>query len=216
VTVAIIDYGAGNLRSAEKAFQHVIAETGQREDVIVTSDPDVVVRAERVVLPGDGAFADCKRNLDAIDGMIEAIDEVIDVHGRPFFGICVGMQLFATRGVEHAVTPGLDRIPGEVRAVTPRDPALKVPHMGWNTMFTRGDHPLFDGIAFGEEGWHAYFLHGYHLVAERDDDVAAVADYGGPVTAIVARGNIAGTQFHPEKSQKLGLTLIGNFLKWKP
>ncbi|CAN5280779.1 imidazole glycerol phosphate synthase subunit HisH [soil metagenome] len=216
MSVAIIDYGAGNLRSAEKAFQYAIAAAGLSEQVTVTADPEVVARAERVVLPGDGAFADCRRNLDAIPGMIEAIDETIDRRGRPFFGICVGMQLLATRGVEHAVTPGLDRIPGEVRAVTPNDPALKVPHMGWNTMDTSGDHPLFEGIAFGPEGWHAYFLHGYHLVAERADDVAAVADYGGPVTAIVARGNIAGTQFHPEKSQKLGLKLIGNFLKWKP
>jgi glutamine amidotransferase len=138
------------------------------------------------------------------------------VHGRPFFGICVGMQLLATRGIEHSVTPGLDRIPGEVRPVEPGDPSLRVPHMGWNTMRATRDHPLFDGIAFGDDGWHAYFLHGYHLVAERQDDVAAVADYGGPVTAIVARDTIAGTQFHPEKSQRLGLRLIANFLKWKP
>jgi len=216
MSVAIIDYGAGNLRSAEKAFQHAIAERGVREDVIITADPDVVARADRVVLPGDGAFADCKRNLDAIPGMIAAINQTIDVRGRPFLGICVGMQLLATRGVEHAVTPGLDRIPGEVRAVEPNDPALKVPHMGWNTMTAMARHALFDGIAFGPEGWHAYFLHGFHLVAERDEDVAAVADYGGPVTAIVARGTIAGTQFHPEKSQKLGLKLIANFLEWAP
>ena len=214
MTVAIIDYGAGNLRSAEKAFEHAIAELGLAETVVVTTNPDVVARAERVVLPGDGAFADCKRNLAAIDGMIEAIDEAIDGRGRPFLGICVGMQLLATRGVEHAVTDGLDRIPGEVRAVAPADPALKVPHMGWNTLAQRREHPLFDGIALGPEGWHAYFLHGYHLVADDEDDVAAVADYGGPVTAIVARDNVAGTQFHPEKSQKLGLRLVANFLKW--
>ncbi|MCR4282502.1 MAG: imidazole glycerol phosphate synthase subunit HisH [Bauldia sp.] len=216
MTVAIIDYGAGNLRSAEKAFQHAIAEQGSRETVTITSDPEVVAAADRVVLPGDGAFADCRRNLDRIDGMVAAIDATIDQRARPFFGICVGMQLLATRGVEHAVTPGLDRIRGEVRAIEPKDPSLKVPHMGWNTMRVLSDHPLFDGIAFGDDGWHAYFLHGYHLVAEREDDVAAVADYGGPVTAIVARGVIAGTQFHPEKSQKLGLRLIGNFLTWKP
>jgi imidazole glycerol-phosphate synthase subunit HisH len=216
VTVAIIDYGAGNLRSAEKAFEHAIAELGLDETVAVTANPDVVARAERVVLPGDGAFADCKRNLEAIDGMIEAIDAAIDERGRPFLGICVGMQLLATRGVEHAVTQGLDRIPGEVREVAPDDPALKVPHMGWNTLAARRDHPLFDGIVLGPEGWHAYFLHGFHLVAENEDDVAAVADYGGPVTAIVARDNVAGTQFHPEKSQKLGLKLVANFLKWKP
>jgi glutamine amidotransferase len=216
VSIAIIDYGAGNLRSAEKAFQFAIAAAGLDETVTVTSDPEVVARSERVVLPGDGAFADCKRNLDAIPGMIAAIDETIDARGRPFFGICVGMQLFATRGLEHAVTPGLGRIPGEVRAVTPSDPSLKVPHMGWNTMEASAAHPLFEGVAFGRDGWHAYFLHGYHLVADRAEDVAAVADYGGPVTAIVARGNVAGTQFHPEKSQKLGLKLIGNFLRWKP
>ena len=216
MTVAIIDYGAGNLRSAEKAFQFVIASSGRSQDVVITADPDIVARADRVVLPGDGAFADCKRHLDATPGMIEAIDETIDRKGRPFFGICVGMQLLATRGLEHAITPGLGRIAGEVRAVTPDDPALKVPHMGWNTMTAMTRHALFDGIAFGPEGWHAYFLHGFHLVAEREEDVAAVADYGGPVTAIVARGNIAGTQFHPEKSQRLGLKLIANFLEWKP
>jgi glutamine amidotransferase len=215
VTIAIIDYGAGNLRSAEKAFQVAIADRGSDEAVVVTSDPDVVAGADRVVLPGDGAFADCRRNLDAIPGMISAIDSAIDA-GRPFLGICVGMQLLATRGVEHAVTAGLDRIPGEVRAIEPADPNLKVPHMGWNTMRARAEHPLFDGIQFGDGGWHAYFLHGYHLIADNDTDVAAVADYGGPVTAIVARGNIAGTQFHPEKSQKLGLKLIGNFLAWTP
>ncbi len=148
--------------------------------------------------------------------MIEAIDETIDERGRPFLGICVGMQLLATRGVEHAVTPGLDRIPGEVTAIQPDDPALKVPHMGWNTLTAMNRHALFDGIALGPEGWHAYFLHGFHLVATREDDVAAVADYGGPVTAIVARGTIAGTQFHPEKSQRLGLKLIANFLEWAP
>ena len=216
MTVALIDYGAGNLRSASKAFERMIAAAGSVETVAVTSDPGTVAGADRIVLPGDGAFADCRRNLDAIPGMVEAIDEVIDRRGRPFLGICVGMQLLATRGVEHAVTPGLGRIAGEVRAVEPSDPSLKVPHMGWNTLGGRAAHPLLDGIALGPEGWHAYFLHGFHLVAEDESDVIAVADYGGPVTAIVARGNIAGTQFHPEKSQKLGLAMIGNFLKWKP
>lgn len=216
MTVAIIDYGAGNLRSAEKAFQFAIGERGSTETVVITSDPDTVAAADRVVLPGDGAFADCRRNLDAIPGMIAAIDETIDRRGRPFLGICVGMQLLATRGLEHGETPGLDRIAGDVTAIHPTDAALKVPHMGWNTLVKRRDHPLFDGIQFGENGWHAYFLHGYHLTAANDDDVAAVADYGGPVTAIVARGTVAGTQFHPEKSQKLGLRLIGNFLAWKP
>ncbi|MEO8668837.1 MAG: imidazole glycerol phosphate synthase subunit HisH [Bauldia sp.] len=216
MTIALIDYGAGNIRSATKAFEHVIATTGLADTVTVTSDPDVVARADRIVLPGDGAFRDCRHNLDLIDGMVEAIGEVIDGRGHPFFGICVGMQLLASRGIEHGVTAGLDRIPGEVRAVTPSDPALKVPHMGWNTMTARGDHPILEGIRFGEDGWHAYFLHSYHLVADREDDVVAAADYGGPVTAIVARDTVAGTQFHPEKSQRLGLKLIENFLKWKP
>jgi glutamine amidotransferase len=216
VTIALIDYGAGNIRSATKAFEHVIARTGNSERIVVTSAPEVVAKADRIVLPGDGAFADCRRNLDAVDGMVEAIEDALERKARPFFGICVGMQLLATRGVEHGVTPGLDRIPGEVRAVEPDNPALKVPHMGWNTLEPRRGHPLIDGITLGAEGWHAYFLHGFHLVAERAEDVIAVADYGGPVTAIVARGTIAGTQFHPEKSQKLGLKLIENFLKWSP
>jgi len=216
VTIALIDYGAGNLRSAQKAFERMIAASGKPQAVAITSDPDVVAKADRVVLPGDGAFADCRRNLDSVPGMIEAISEAVDRRGRPFLGICVGMQLLATRGLEHGVIPGLDRIPGEVRAVAPADPALKVPHMGWNTIGARSAHPLLDGIATGPDGLHAYFLHGFHLVADTESDVVAVADYGGSVTAIVARGNIAGTQFHPEKSQKLGLAMIGNFLKWKP
>jgi imidazole glycerol-phosphate synthase subunit HisH len=216
VTIALIDYGAGNIRSATKAFEHVIARTGSAERIVVTSDPEVVARADRIVLPCDGAFADCRRNLDAVDGMVDAIEETLDRKARPFFGICVGMQLLATRGVEHGVTPGLDRIPGEVREVDPSDPALKVPHMGWNTLTAIGGHPLIDGIALGADGWHAYFLHGFHLVTEREEDVIAIAEYGGPVTAIVARGIIAGTQFHPEKSQRLGLKLIENFLKWAP
>lgn len=216
MTIALIDYGAGNLRSASKAFERMIDETGVAATVEITADPETVARADRVVLPGDGAFADCQRNLEAIDGMREAIDEAIDRRARPFLGICVGMQLLATRGIEHGVTPGLDRIPGEVRAIEPADPSLKVPHMGWNTLGGRAAHPLLDGVALGPEGWHAYFLHGFHLVADDEADVIAIAEYGGPVTAIVARGNIAGTQFHPEKSQKLGLAMIGNFLKWTP
>jgi glutamine amidotransferase len=215
MTIALIDYGAGNLRSAAKAFEFAIAAAGMNERVEVTSDPDVVASASRVVLPGDGAFADCRRNLDAVPGMIEAIDTVID-GGRPFFGICVGMQLLATRGLEHAVTPGLARLPGEVRAIEPSDASLKVPHMGWNTLDVRADHALLEGIPSGRDGWHAFFLHGFHFVPEERSDIVAVADYGGPVTAIVARDNVAGTQFHPEKSQKLGLKLIANFLKWKP
>lgn len=216
MTIALIDYGAGNLRSASKAFEHALIAAGATDKVMVTTDPDIVAHADRVVLPGDGAFADCRHNLDAIPGMIEAINLAIDTNGRPFLGICVGMQLLATRGIEHGISPGLDRIAGEVRAVVPSEPALKVPHMGWNTLNARQDHPLLDGIALGPDGWHAYFLHGFHLVATDPEDVIAVADYGGEVTAIVARDNIAGTQFHPEKSQRLGLTLIANFLSWKP
>jgi glutamine amidotransferase len=216
VTIAIIDYGAGNLRSAEKAFEHAIAARGRNETVTITADPDLVARADRVVLPGDGAFADCKRNLGVIDGMLEAIAAAVDGRGVPFLGICVGMQLLATRGIEHAVTDGLDRVKGEVRPIRPNDPSLKVPHMGWNTLSANAPHALLDGIRLGPEGWHAFFLHGFHLVAEDGRDVIAAADYGGAVTAIVARGNIAGTQFHPEKSQRLGLKLIENFLAWSP
>ena len=216
MTIALIDYGAGNLRSAEKAFQRMTAETGVAEHITITADPDVVARADRLVLPGDGAFADCRRNLDAIDGMADAIEAAIGERGAPFLGICVGMQLLATRGIEHGITPGLDRVPGEVRPIEPTDPGLKVPHMGWNTLGGRAGHPILEGIALGPEGLHAYFLHSFQLYADNPDDVLAVAEYGGPVTAIVARDNVVGTQFHPEKSQTLGLALIGNFLKWKP
>jgi glutamine amidotransferase len=216
VTIALIDYGAGNIRSAVKAFEYALSVSGSADTVVVTADPEVVARADRIVLPGDGAFADCRHNLDAVDGMVEAIDEAIVRKARPFFGICVGMQLLATRGLEHGVTEGLDRIPGEVRLIEPSDPQLKVPHMGWNTLEERRDHPLLDGLKLGADGLHAYFLHAYHLAAERTEDVIAVADYGGPVTALVAHDTVAGTQFHPEKSQGLGLRLIGNFLRWAP
>ena len=216
MTIALIDYGAGNIRSAVKAFEYALSASGRADTVVVTADPDVVARADRIVLPGDGAFADCRHNLDAVAGMVEAIDDAIVTKARPFFGICVGMQLLATRGLEHGVTEGLDRIPGEVRLIEPSDPRLKVPHMGWNTLEERRDHPLLDGLTLGADGRHAYFLHAYHLVAERTADVIAVADYGGPVTALVAHDTVAGTQFHPEKSQGLGLRLIGNFLKWAP
>ncbi|MBZ9938037.1 imidazole glycerol phosphate synthase subunit HisH [Mesorhizobium sp. BR1-1-16] len=217
MTIAIIDYGAGNLHSVGKALELAVARKGSGGSVVVTSDPDVVATADHVVLPGDGAFADCRAQLDAVDGMIEAVIETIDRRGRPFLGICVGMQLLATRGVEYGVSQGLDRIPGEVRPVQPGDPALKVPHMGWNTLdASAGSHPLLAGIPTGPEGWHAYFLHGYQLYPDDPADVIATADYGGPVTAIVATGTIAGTQFHPEKSQKLGLALLANFLDWRP
>jgi glutamine amidotransferase len=214
--VAIIDYGSGNLHSAAKAFERAARDSGRESRILVTSDPKAVRAADRVVLPGVGAFADCKRGLEAVPGMIEALEAAVRGQGRPFLGICVGMQLLATRGLEHGVTDGLDWIGGEVRAIEPRDPALKIPHMGWNTLTALRAHALLQGLPTGPDGLHAYFVHSYHLVVADRADVVAETDYGGPVTALVARGNIAGTQFHPEKSQTLGLGLIGNFLAWTP
>ena len=216
MTVAIVDYGSGNLHSAAKAFERAARESGREQAVIVTGDPDAVRRADRVVLPGVGAFADCRRGLDAIPGMIDALDETVRGNGRPFLGICVGMQLMAERGREYEVTDGFGWIAGEVDRIAPADPDLKIPHMGWNTLDARRPHPLLDGIAVGAQGLHGYFVHSYHLKVSDRDDLVAEADYGGPVTAMVARDNYAGTQFHPEKSQRLGLALIANFLKWQP
>jgi glutamine amidotransferase len=215
-TVAIIDYGSGNLHSAAKAFERAAREAGRDARICLTSDPAVVAAADRVVLPGVGAYADCRRGLDSVPGMVEAMTEVAQVAGRPFLGICVGMQLLASRGLEYETTPGLGWIPGDVAPIRPSDPALKIPHMGWNTLRTGRDHALLAGIPTGENGLHAYFVHSFALAAERPEDVVAEADYGGPVTAMVARGNVAGTQFHPEKSQRLGLALIANFLNWRP
>jgi imidazole glycerol-phosphate synthase subunit HisH len=216
VTVAIVNYGSGNLHSAAKAFERAAREEGLAEPIVVTSDPEEVRRADRVVLPGVGAFADCRRGLDAVDGMVEALNDSVRTRGRPFLGICVGMQLMAERGREYEVVDGLGWIAGEVDRIAPSDPALKIPHMGWNTLDERRPHPLLDGIAVGPQGLHAYFVHSFHLKAAARADLVAEADYGGPVTAIVGRDTMAGTQFHPEKSQRLGLKLIGNFLKWKP
>jgi glutamine amidotransferase len=186
------------------------------QPIVVTSDPEAVRRADRVVLPGVGAFADCRHGLDAVDGMVEALDESVRQRGRPVLGICVGMQLMAERGREYEVVEGLGWIAGEVDRITPADSSLKIPHMGWNTLNERRVHPLLEGIAVGPQGLHAYFVHSFHLnVAERSDLVAD-ADYGGAVTAIVGRDTMVGTQFHPEKSQRLGLKLIANFLKWRP
>jgi imidazole glycerol-phosphate synthase subunit HisH len=216
MTVAIVDYGSGNLHSAAKAFERASREAGSNEPIVVTRDPDAVRRAERVVLPGVGAFADCRHGLDTVPGMVQALEETVRGKGRPFLGICVGMQLMAERGREYVVTDGLGWIKGEVDKITPSDPALKIPHMGWNTLDARTPHKLLDGIPLGPNGLHAYFVHSYQLnVAERSDLVAQ-AEYGGSITAIVARDSMAGTQFHPEKSQRLGLALIANFLKWKP
>ena len=216
MSVAIVDYGSGNLHSAAKAFERAARECGHDQPIMVTRDPDDVRRAERVVLPGVGAFADCRHGLDAVPGMIEALEETVRGKGRPFLGICVGMQLMAERGREYEVIPGLGWIPGEVDRIAPSDPTLKIPHMGWNTLNAQRPHPLFDGIDVGADGLHAYFVHSYHLKAAERTDLIAEADYGGPVTAVVGRDTMVGTQFHPEKSQRLGLRLIANFLKWKP
>jgi glutamine amidotransferase len=214
--VAIIDYGSGNLHSAAKAFERAAREAGSKLAVKVTADPADVRGAERIVLPGVGAFADCKRGLEAIPGMVEALEESVQEEGKPFLGICVGLQLMAERGLEHGVTPGLGWIKGEVRAIAPSDPSLKIPHMGWNALRARCEHALLEGIPTGEEGLNAYFVHSYHLLPEEEGVLVAETNYGGPITAMIARGNMAGTQFHPEKSQKLGLKLIANFLRWRP
>jgi glutamine amidotransferase len=214
-TVTIIDYGSGNLRSAAKAFERAAREAGTNHEILVTADVDAVRHAERIVLPGVGAFADCRAGLDAVTGMVEVLQERVIKGGVPFLGICVGMQLMATEGREKAVTKGLGWIPGAVVRIEPAGD-LKVPHMGWNTLTIERPHPLLSGIPDGEAGLHAYFVHSYHLQTDRPDTLIASADYGQKVTAIVGRDNMLGTQFHPEKSQTLGLTLIGNFLRWKP
>lgn len=212
-TVAIIDYGSGNLRSAAKSFERAASEAGLAMAIHVTNDPKVVAGADRVVLPGVGAFADCKRGLFAVAGMPDAISAHVD-SGKPFFGICVGMQLMATQGLEHGQTDGFGWIPGNVDRIVLSDPTLKIPHMGWNSLQVPANpHPLLAGIETGE---HMYFVHSYHLVPNDAAHILAVTDYGGPVTAAVGRDNIVGTQFHPEKSQAAGLRIITNFLRWKP
>jgi glutamine amidotransferase len=216
MTVAVVDYGSGNLHSAAKAFERAGHDAGLDQPIIVTDDPAAVARADRVVLPGVGAFADCRRGLDAVDGMVAALEEAVRRKGRPFFGICVGMQLLAERGREYEVTEGLGWVPGEVDRIAPNDPSLKIPHMGWNTLDVARAHPLLGDLQLGARGLHAYFVHSYQLKPAEPADLVAAADYGGAVTAIVARDNMVGTQFHPEKSQRLGLALIANFLKWKP
>ena len=216
MTVVIVDYGSGNLHSAAKAFERAARESGNDERIVVTGDPEEVLRADRVVLPGVGAFADCRRGLDAVAGMVQALNTRVRRQGRPFLGICVGMQLMAERGREYEVTPGLGWIAGEVDRIAPSDPGLKIPHMGWNTLNTVRPHLLLDGLAVGPQGLHGYFVHSFHLKPAERADLIAEADYGGPVTAIVGRDSMVGTQFHPEKSQRLGLKLIANFLTWKP
>lgn len=214
--VAIIDYGSGNLRSATKAFERASRESGVDATIDLTNDAARVRDADRIVLPGVGAYADCRSGLHAVEGMVEAIHEVAVEKARPFLGICVGMQLMSSRGLEKTISTGFDWIKGDVREMVPSDPALKIPHIGWNTIQLTRPHPLFDGIETGTRGLHAYFVHSYFLDAEIENDVVATTEYGGTVTAAVANDNMAGTQFHPEKSQALGLALIANFLRWNP
>ena len=211
MNTVIVDYNSGNLRSAEKSFHRMATELDAGQ-ITVSADPDVVRKADRVVLPGVGAFADCRRELGAIDGLFGAIEEQVN-RGTPFMGICVGMQMMATRGLEHGKHDGFDWIKGEVTELDPADKSLKIPHMGWNALNILSDHPVFTGIASGD---HAYFVHSYHLKPEDEKDLIASVNYGEPITAAVARDNMIGTQFHPEKSQSTGLRLIGNFLQWKP
>ena len=211
--VALIDYGSGNLRSAEKALARAAAEHATGHEIVVTDKADVAAKAERIVLPGVGAFADCMRGLKAVPGMVDALTDAVRVRGVPFLGICVGMQLLASVGREFGDHPGLGWIEGDVVRMTPDDPALKVPHMGWNELAFERPHPLFAGIPSKA---HAYFVHSFVIVPRAKSDVLATANYGGTFAAAVGRGNIVGTQFHPEKSQATGLTLLANFLRWRP
>jgi glutamine amidotransferase len=213
MSVAIVDYGSGNLHSAAKAFERAAYEAGLGQPIVVTNDPAVVASADRVVLPGVGAFADCRRGLDAVDGMVEALEEAVRRKSRPFFGICVGMQLMAERGREFEIVDGLGWIDGEVVAIEPADPSFKIPHIGWNELSPLRDHPVFAGLPAGT---HAYFVHSYHFAASDRADLIATTDYAQALTAAVARDNLVGTQFHPEKSQAAGLRLIANFLGWRP
>ena len=209
---AIVDYDSGNLHSAHKAFERMARET-DAGDVIVTSDPETVLKADRVVLPGDGAFPACRTSLFDHKGIFEAVEEVVITRARPFMGICIGMQMLATRGLEYEETAGFDWIAGEVRKITPSSPDYRVPHMGWNALNIEQAHPLFDGIA---QGKHCYFVHSYHFVVDDTAQRLASTDHGGPITAVVGRDNLVGVQFHPEKSQENGLRMIANFLGWTP
>ncbi|MEO6607174.1 MAG: imidazole glycerol phosphate synthase subunit HisH [Aestuariivirga sp.] len=212
----IIDYGSGNLHSALKAFERAGLDHKIKGKTIVSSKPDDVATADRLVLPGVGAFKDCIDGLLAVDGLRAAMQEQVIAKGRPFLGICVGMQLMATRGLEHEITKGLGWVAGDVKLITPSDPTLKIPHMGWNTITPLSQHALLDGIRTGDDGLHAYFVHSYYFETTLPEDMVATADYGGQVTAMVGYDNLVGTQFHPEKSQALGQALIANFLRWKP
>lgn len=210
--IALVDYDSGNLHSAHKAFERMAHEAG-RGTVVVTSEPDVVAKADRIVLPGDGAFPACRKALSDMGGLAEAIVEAVEKDGKPFLGICVGMQMLATVGHEYEETAGFDWIGGEIVKITPADATLKVPHMGWNDLVIDNPHPVLDGIKTGD---HAYFVHSYHMKVSDPAQRIAHVDYAGDITAIVGRDNVVGTQFHPEKSQATGLRLIANFLNWKP
>ncbi|WP_308916741.1 imidazole glycerol phosphate synthase subunit HisH [Jannaschia sp. LMIT008] len=212
MTTVLIDYESGNLHSARKAFERMAREVGAG-DVVVTSDPDVVRRADRIVLPGDGAFPACRRGLAAFDGLEQAMVEAVERDAKPFLGICVGMQMLATLGREYEAVPGFDWVPGTVDRIAPSDPALKIPHMGWNDLVVERPHPVLDGVATGD---HAYFVHSYAMTVLEPSHRLAHADYGADVTAIVAKDTVVGTQFHPEKSQRTGLRVIANFLRWRP
>lgn len=214
--IAIIDYGSGNLRSAQKAFERAASESGVRAEVSVTNAPEDLRSADRIVLPGVGAYADCRAGLDAVEGMSEALKESVIKNGKPFLGICVGMQLMADRGLEKTTTQGFGWIGGDVVRMEPSDASLKIPQIGWNTLNVKSKHPVLQGIEAGKNGLHAYFVHSYHLACSDQKECIATTDYGGEVTAIVGRDNIIGTQFHPEKSQRLGLAFIGNFIRWEP
>ena len=213
MTVAIVDYGSGNLRSAAKAIERAAREAGADDRVLVTANPREVADADRIVLPGVGAFADCRAGLYGVPGMVDTLQRAVIEQGKPFLGICVGMQLMATRGVEYGIHAGLDWIQGDVVRIDPGKDHLKIPHMGWNELGALKPHALLEGIAQRD---HAYFVHSFQLRASRPDTLLATTEYGGTVTAMVGRDNLAGTQFHPEKSQVTGLRLIANFLRWKP
>jgi glutamine amidotransferase len=213
MTVAIVDYGSGNLRSAAKAFERAAREAGTDERVLVTADPREVEQADRIVLPGVGAFADCRAGLYGVPGMVDVLQREVIERGKPFLGICVGMQLMATRGVEYGVHAGLDWIAGDVVRIEPGKNHLKIPHMGWNELQDLKPHALLEGLLPND---HAYFVHSFQLKTAQPEMLLATTEYGGTVTAVVGRDNMAGTQFHPEKSQSTGLRLIANFLRWKP
>ncbi len=216
MNTVIIDYGSGNLHSVAKAFERAGADHKIKTKVLVSNKPADLEKAERIVLPGVGAFKDCMNGLLAVEGLREALQSEVITKGKPILGICVGMQLMATRGLEHETTKGLGWIAGDVKPIVPTDENLKIPHMGWNTITPHGQHALLDGILTGDEGLNAYFVHSYHLQTTLPEDVIATADYAGEITAMVGYDNIVGTQFHPEKSQALGLALIANFLRWRP